>query len=119
MRYLNDFIVMWRNHTQAEEALGLMRSHLENELKFDSSPEKTHIATFSQGFEYLGFELCARSVGMRHKSVENFKTKVREITKRSHHLNDDLGTPDGSARCPEWARQQMGGIDPFAATGRE
>nr|VFK50578.1 MAG: hypothetical protein BECKTC1821D_GA0114238_11106 [Candidatus Kentron sp. TC] len=27
---------------------------------------------------------------MRDKSVENFKTKIPEITKRSHNLDDDL-----------------------------
>ena len=56
-RYADDFVVMCRNHTQVEEALALVRSHLENELKLKSSPEKTHIAAFSEGFEYLGFNL--------------------------------------------------------------
>ena len=67
-----------------------VRSHLENELKLKSSPEKTHIAAFSEGFEYLGFNPSSRSMTMREKSVENFKTKIREITKRSFNLDDSL-----------------------------
>nr|VFK50276.1 MAG: Reverse transcriptase (RNA-dependent DNA polymerase) [Candidatus Kentron sp. TC]VFK62990.1 MAG: Reverse transcriptase (RNA-dependent DNA polymerase) [Candidatus Kentron sp. TC] len=90
MRYADDFFVMCRNHTQAEEALTLVRSHLENELKLKSSPEKTHIATFSEDFAYLGFDLCSRSVAMRAKSVKNLEAKVREITERSHNLDDDF-----------------------------
>nr|VFK47165.1 MAG: Reverse transcriptase (RNA-dependent DNA polymerase) [Candidatus Kentron sp. TC] len=90
MRYADDFVVMCRSHVQAEEALALIRSHLENELKLKSSPEKTHIVTFSEGFAYLGFDLCSRSVAMRAKSVENLEAKVREITERSHNLDDDL-----------------------------
>ena len=68
----------------------MIRSHLENELKLKSSPEKTHIATFSQSFEFLGFGIFSYSRTMRDKSLENFKTKIREITKRSHNLDDDL-----------------------------
>ena len=90
VRYADDFVVMCRNHTQAEEALTLVRSHLKNELKLKLSPEKTHIASFSEGFEFLGFKLSSRSVTMRDKSVEKFKTKIREITKRSHNLDDNL-----------------------------
>ena len=89
VRYADDFVLMCRSHTQPEEALALVRSHLENELTLKLSTEKTHIATFSQGFEYLGFKLCSRSIRMRNKSVENFKAKIREITKRFHNLDDD------------------------------
>lgn len=92
VRYADDFVVLCHNHAQAEEALALIRSHLENELKLELSPEKTHIATFSEGFQFLGFNLCSRSITMRDKSVENFKTKIREITKRSHNLDHFLIT---------------------------
>nr|VFK18462.1 MAG: group II intron reverse transcriptase/maturase [Candidatus Kentron sp. LPFa]VFK20107.1 MAG: group II intron reverse transcriptase/maturase [Candidatus Kentron sp. LPFa] len=91
-RYADDFVILCSNHAQAEEAMTLVRSHLENELKLKLSSEKTHIATFSEGFEYLGFKLCSNSRTMRGKSVENFKTKIQEITKRSHNLDDDLIT---------------------------
>jgi len=88
VRYADDFVVMCRSRAQAEEALVLVQSHLGDELNL--SPEKTHIASIEEGFAYLGFDLCSRSVTMRAKSVENLKAKVREITERSHNLDDDL-----------------------------
>lgn len=89
VRYADDFVVLCRNHAQAEEALGLVQSHLAG-LGLSLSPEKTRIASFSTGFSFLGFDLCSRSVTMRAKSVEKFKAKVQEITVRSHNLDDDL-----------------------------
>nr|VFK55980.1 MAG: Group II intron, maturase-specific domain [Candidatus Kentron sp. TC] len=68
----------------------LLQSHLSDELGLKLSPEKTHIATFSEGFAYLGFDLCSRSVTMRAKSVEKFKAKIQEITQRSYNLDDEL-----------------------------
>ena len=90
VRYADDFVVMCRSHTQVEEALVLLQSHLSDELGLKLSPEKTHIATFSEGFAYLGFDLCSRSVTMRAKSVEKFKAKIQEITQRSYNLDDEL-----------------------------
>jgi len=89
VRYADDFVVMCRSRAEAEEALDAVRSHLA-ELGLSLSPEKTHIATFSQGFSFLGFDLCSRSVTMRAKSVAKFKAKVQEITERCHNLDDDL-----------------------------
>ena len=63
----------------------LVHNYLEKELKLELNPEKTYIATFSQGFEISSY-----SRTMRDKSLENFKTKIQEITKRSHNLDDDL-----------------------------
>nr|VFK49866.1 MAG: group II intron reverse transcriptase/maturase [Candidatus Kentron sp. SD] len=90
VRYADDFVVMCRNHTQAEEVLALVQSHLSDELGLKLSPEKTQFATFSEGFAYLGFDLCSRSVTMRAKSVEKFKAKIQEITKRSLNLDEQL-----------------------------
>lgn len=90
VRYADDFVVLCHSRAQAEEALALVQSHLSDELKLSLSPEKTHIATVAEGFAFLGFDLCSRSVTMRAKSVEKFKAKVREITERSHNLDDDM-----------------------------
>nr|VFJ68374.1 MAG: group II intron reverse transcriptase/maturase [Candidatus Kentron sp. FW] len=90
VRYADDFVVMCRNHAQAKEALTLVQSHLEGDLELKLSPEKTHISTFSQGFSFLGFDFHAQTVTMRNKSLEKFKTKIREITERSHNLDKAL-----------------------------
>nr|VFK42906.1 MAG: hypothetical protein BECKTC1821D_GA0114238_101419 [Candidatus Kentron sp. TC]VFK57288.1 MAG: hypothetical protein BECKTC1821F_GA0114240_101636 [Candidatus Kentron sp. TC] len=47
----------WRSHSPRPNPifLVLFLSHLSDELELKPSPKKTHIATFSQGFEFLGF----------------------------------------------------------------
>lgn len=90
VRYADDFVVLCKTQSQAEEALALVQSHLSNTLKLSLSPEKTHIAAFSEGFAFLGFDISSRSVKMRTKSVEKFKTKIKELTVRSHNLDDKL-----------------------------
>ena len=57
------------------------------QLGLSLSPEKTHVTTFRQGFAFLGFDVTSHSVKMRVKSVEKFKTRIRELTIRSHNLD--------------------------------
>ena len=45
---------------------------------------------FHEGFAFLGFDISSQAVRMRAKSVEKFKTKVRELTRRSHNLDAEL-----------------------------
>ncbi len=54
------------------------------------SPEKTRVTTYGKGYEFLGFFLSSRSRRMRDKSVQRFKTKVRELTIRKHNLDKDV-----------------------------
>ena len=49
--------------------------------------EKTKIASYGKGYEFLGFRLSSKSRTMRPKSLEKFKTKVREITRRCNNLD--------------------------------
>ena len=84
VRHANDFVVMRRTRTQAEETLALaqFQLHLGDESRSNPSSEKTHIASFSQGLAYLGFDLCSRSVTMRAKSLEKFKRKWKTDNRR-------------------------------------
>lgn len=90
VRYADDFVVLCRSTNQAQEALNRVQSHLNKELKLELSPDKTHITTFQQGFPFLGFDVSSKSVKMRAKSTEKFKTKIQEITKRSHNLDEKM-----------------------------
>jgi group II intron reverse transcriptase/maturase len=90
VRYADDFVVLCRSKNRAEEALTLVEQHLTGKSGLQLSPEKTHIASFKEGFSFPGFDISSYSVKMRNKSVEKFKDKVREITRRSH--NFDAGT---------------------------
>ncbi|MCP4750948.1 MAG: group II intron reverse transcriptase/maturase, partial [Proteobacteria bacterium] len=89
-RYADDFVVLCRSASQAQEALTRIESILTDQLGLELSPEKTKVSKFTERFQFLGFEIGSWSVKMRAKSVEKFKNKVREITKRSRNLDADL-----------------------------
>ncbi len=85
VRYADDFVVVCQTSKQAEAALRMVEKVM-TELGLTLSPEKTKIASYGKGYEFLGFRLSGRSRTMRPKSVEKFKAKVRELTRRCHNL---------------------------------
>ncbi len=90
VRYADDFVILCRSEHEAKEALGLVEHLLADRLGLSLSPEKTKVTRFHEGFSFLGFDIKSRFVRMRAKSVENFKTKVRRITRRSHNLDAEM-----------------------------
>lgn len=86
VRYADDFVVVCNDRKQAEAALTLVEKVM-TELGLTLSPEKTKIASYGKGYEFLGFRLSACSRTMRPKSVEKFKMKIREITRRNNNLD--------------------------------
>lgn len=86
VRYADDFVVLCRTKSEAEEALEIIQSFL-NEMKLETSPEKTKVGHFSEGFNFLGFKFKKRYATMRDKSKEKFKNAIRDITTRSHNLD--------------------------------
>lgn len=90
VRYADDFVVLCRSENEAKEALTLVEQLLADRLGLSLSPEKTKVTRFHEGFSFLGFDIKSRFVRMRAKSVENFKTKVRRITRRSHNLDAEM-----------------------------
>ena len=85
-RYADDFVVLCRTEHQAREARQTVERFVE-QLGLSLSPEKTQVTTFRKGFTFLGFDVNSHSVKMRVKSVEKFKTRIRELTIRSHNLD--------------------------------
>ncbi len=89
VRYADDFVVVCQTREQATAALALVESIM-TDLGLSLSPEKTKIASYGKGYDFLGFRLSKTSRTMRSKSLEKFKTKVRELTRRSHNLEDKV-----------------------------
>ena len=85
VRYADDFVIVTKTKKQAKEALALVHRVLD-ELGLETSPEKTKISTYGQGYAFLGFELSTRSRKMREKSLKRFKDKVREMTIRKQNF---------------------------------
>lgn len=91
VRYADDFVVVCQTRQQAEQALNLVEEIM-TDLELKLSPEKTKVASYGKGYEFLGFRLSYCSRTMRSKSLEKFKAKVRELTHRSHNLDADAVT---------------------------
>ena len=90
VRYADDFVVLCRHEHEAKEALAVVQHLLAERLGLSLSVEKTKVTRFHEGFTFLGFNIQSRFVGMRSKSVENFKTKIRQLTRRSHNLDAEV-----------------------------
>ena len=89
VRYADDFVVVCKDRKQAEAALTMVEEVM-TELGLSLSPEKTKIASYGKGYEFLGFRLSSKSRTMRPKSLEKFKTKVLEITRRCNNLDANV-----------------------------
>jgi len=89
VRYADDFVVLCRTQSEAEEALALVTQTL-TDLGLSLSAEKTRITTYEQGYSFLGFVLSSGSRRMRDKSRRKFQEKVRELTARSHNLDGEV-----------------------------
>ncbi|MCP4006345.1 MAG: group II intron reverse transcriptase/maturase, partial [bacterium] len=87
VRYADDFVVLCRSERQVQEALAAVGQLLTGRLGLTLSPEKTVVTRFARGFSFLGFDIRSKTVRMRPKSVERFKDKVREVTRRSHNFD--------------------------------
>jgi len=86
VRYADDFVVACANRQEAKAALEFIEEIM-TDLELSLSPEKTKTASYGKGYEFLGFRLSSTSRTMRTKSLEKFKTKIRELTRRCHNLD--------------------------------
>lgn len=86
VRYADDFVVVCETHSQATAALALVEQIM-TDLGLTLSAEKTKIGSYGKGYDFLGFRLSSKSRTMRPKSLEKFKTKIRELTRRCHNLD--------------------------------
>jgi group II intron reverse transcriptase/maturase len=91
VRYADDFVVLCPSEDKVMEAHDLVQCLL-TQLGLTLSPEKTKQTRFREGFAFLGFRISSWSVSMRPKSVEKFKTKIRELTIRHHNLDAEVVT---------------------------
>ena len=89
VRYADDFVVLCRSEEQVKEAHEQVKRHL-TQIGLTLSAEKTKLTRFREGFAFLGFAISAWAVTMRPKSVEKFKTKIRELTIRNHNLDQEV-----------------------------
>lgn len=85
VRYADDFVILCNDRDGAMRALEKVRKWVgENGLTLH--PEKTHVGDCRQsgeGFEFLGYRFEAGRRQVRKKSLQRFKEKMREKTRRT------------------------------------
>jgi len=93
VRYCDDFVILCKLERKAMRALEVTKSIVEEKLKLTIHPEKTRVVHFDQGFEFLGFKFYWKYTRPREKSLQNFKDKVRNATRRQqgNNLNFVIG----------------------------
>lgn len=85
VRYADDFVILCRNHGEAERALEQVREWVEAH-GLTLHPDKTHVGDCreqGQGFEFLGYRFEAGKRRVRSKSRKAIRSKIREMTKRN------------------------------------
>jgi RNA-directed DNA polymerase len=84
VRYADDFVILSRSQTEAENALQKVREWVQaNDLSLH--PDKTHLGDCrqkGQGFEFLGYRFEAGKRWIRSKSRKALRDKIREETRR-------------------------------------
>jgi RNA-directed DNA polymerase len=92
VRYADDFVILCESAEQAHAALEEVKAWVEaNGLTLHS--DKTHVGDCrieGQGFEFLGYRFEAGKRWVRKKSLQGFKDKIREKTRRGR--GDSLAT---------------------------
>jgi len=85
VRYVDDFVILCNNQSEAERALELVREWVsDNGLTLH--PDKTHLGNCleqGQGFEFLGYRFEAGKRWVRSKSRQALRDKIRDKTKRN------------------------------------
>jgi RNA-directed DNA polymerase len=85
VRYADDFVVMCRDHAEAEAALQLVRGNIEGR-GLSLHPDKTRIVDATQrgGFDFLGYHFERGYRWPRRKSMKKLKDAIRAKTKRTN-----------------------------------
>jgi RNA-directed DNA polymerase len=85
IRYADDWVVLCRSLEEAEVALSVAQSWIE-ENGLQLSLEKTHIGNsreIGHGFEFLGYRFEGGCRYVRSKSLKKFKNNIRSKTRRT------------------------------------
>jgi RNA-directed DNA polymerase len=86
VRYADDFVILTKSPEQAALAMAYAKEVLGN-LKLSLHETKTRLTDFHEGFEFLGFHFRGLHLGIRARSLEKFKDRVRFVTRRQQGRN--------------------------------
>jgi group II intron reverse transcriptase/maturase/CRISPR-associated endonuclease Cas1 len=127
IRYADDTLCVAASREDAELALAELRAFVTGQLRLELKAEKSGIASFEEGFDFLGFRFQGaekgiaqeRRVGYRKKILQLATTaardrgqqlaKVREtlVGFRSYFRTGEPKTTEELTRLDEWGRKVM------------
>jgi group II intron reverse transcriptase/maturase len=85
VRYADDFVILTKTQETAKRALDFAKENLAG-MGLTLNTEKTKIAKFTNGFDFLGFTINHFGARMKTESIKRFCDKINKVTKRSHNL---------------------------------
>jgi RNA-directed DNA polymerase len=88
VRYADDFVVLCTSPEEAVHAKSFVEEVL-GQLKLSLHETKTRLTDFREGFDFLGFRFRWLRLGIRSKSLDRLKDKVRLLTRRQQGRNVD------------------------------
>jgi len=86
VRYADDFVILTKSPEEAALAMAYAKEVLGN-LRLSLHETKTRLTDFHEGFEFLGFHFRSFRLGIRQRSIEKFKDRVRSVTRRQQGRN--------------------------------
>ncbi len=94
IRYADDFVVLVNGtEEQARAEKEALAVFLRNEMKLTLSPEKTHVTSLTEGFEFLGHRVRLRwddrwgywpRIEVPTARVKDFRHRIKQHTTRGH-----------------------------------
>lgn len=102
VRYADDFVVLCKSREEAEQALEYVKEVL-GKLKLSLHETKTRLADFREGFDFLGFRFHNFHLGVRSKTLERFKERVRQLTRRYQGRNVEAVLKDLNPVLRGWS----------------
>jgi CRISPR-associated protein Cas1 len=86
VRYADDFVILTRTRAEAEQAWEETEAALRG-LRLSLNPEKTRIASFAQGFTYLGVTFRDDTYSFTYQG-KRFEVRGRNVSLLWNHLPD-------------------------------
>ena len=79
IRYVDDFVILHKSKEQLNEWKSEISVFLENQLKIELHPSKTHILDINSGINFLGFRIFPKHKLIRKSNLKNFERKFNKL----------------------------------------
>ena len=84
VRYADDFVILCRTHAEAERALAVVQSWVQ-EHELTLHPQKTCLVDVrEEGFDFLGYHFVGMDRHVSKKSLQKMKSAIRKKTRRNN-----------------------------------